>query len=266
MAQRKVKDVELAEEMGAALAHPVLHRPADRQHAGDRHRRHRPGAGGAICRIARHALGKGLVRVGRAPKFALFYRTDDRSSRAPCSSRSPAGARGRGQSRPHQDHRDRPALEDPQPYAWPDGSPLDVRRDRLPEINEAAVERFLDAVTALVTSRGGEVHHRSRGARAGPARPRQPMTPESAPARSPTRSPGSTTPAPASATTSGSASASRSSGSYGEEGGEPLWLWWSEQSDKFDLGTPSTSGSTSPRRPRQPPARSSTSPSMDGTT
>jgi hypothetical protein len=82
-------------------------------------------------------------RIGRAPKRLLVYRAE---SPFPGRKRHPIELLARGQQFvAHAIHPDTG-----QPYAWPEASLLDVPRNRLPAVDEAACHAFLDAASALV--------------------------------------------------------------------------------------------------------------------
>ncbi|GIX11574.1 DUF3987 domain-containing protein [Elioraea sp. Yellowstone] len=82
-------------------------------------------------------------RIGRAPKRLLVYRAE---SAFAGRKRHPIELLARGQQFvAHAIHPDTG-----QPYAWPEASLLDVPRDRLPAVDEAACHAFLDAASALV--------------------------------------------------------------------------------------------------------------------
>jgi hypothetical protein len=82
-------------------------------------------------------------RIGRAPKRLLVYRAE---SPFPGRKRHPIELLARGQQFvAHAIHPDTG-----QPYAWPEASLLDVPRDRLPAVDEAACHAFLDAAWRLL--------------------------------------------------------------------------------------------------------------------
>jgi hypothetical protein len=189
-----------------------------------------PDLAGALERLAVGMLGRGLRRVGQPPKVALLYRATEAFD-----TRSLAFRLG---ARDHlvevlADRRKVTAIalhwKTRKPYAWPDGSPLDVPRRDLPELDVGRAEAFLDAVATVIKGRGGEVTARARPRTA--CGPHGPMSPADAGrlADALARIPNDDLPYPCWIKIG-----LILKHELGEEGGEPLWLWWSSQSAKDD--------------------------------
>ena len=92
-----------------------------------------------------------LVRIGRAPKQLLVYRTE-----TPARKKSVAAGKGKGAHKveilgegnqfiAYGTHPDTA-----QPYVWPEQCPLDVPLHELPLVTEEALVAFLDAVAPLI--------------------------------------------------------------------------------------------------------------------
>jgi hypothetical protein len=97
-----------------------------------------------ITNLATRMIGETPCwRIGRAPKRLLVYRA---ASVFPGRKCHPIELLARGQQ--FVAYAIHPNTG--QPYAWPEASLLDVPRDRLPAVDEAACHAFLEAASALV--------------------------------------------------------------------------------------------------------------------
>jgi hypothetical protein len=115
-----------------------------------------------IADLAARMLGETPCwRIGRAPKRLLVYRAD-----TPFAGRKrhPIELLAHGQQFvAHAIHPDTG-----QPYAWPEASLLDVPRDRLPAVDEAACHAFLEAACALVPAEARPSTLQTENATSGP--------------------------------------------------------------------------------------------------
>src|SRR5262249_16636990 len=117
-----------------------------------------PEAAAAIEELARGRFeehGYFLVRIGRAPKRALLFRTDE-----------PFKKIIRSFSYPNSDPKHPPKIEilcdgqqvvcsgihsvTQKPYSWHGGEPGQIKREDLPYIREADASAFLDDAAALL--------------------------------------------------------------------------------------------------------------------
>jgi hypothetical protein len=113
------------------------------------------------------AQGKVLVRIGRAPKRAVLFRTDSPFTKIARSLTAPDGSGGQkleflGDGQQVVAHGIHPDAK--QPYIWHGGTPWDVPASKLPPITEAEARALLDDAAALLVERFGyrDAHPESR--------------------------------------------------------------------------------------------------------
>jgi hypothetical protein len=105
--------------------------------------------------------GKPLVRIGKAPKRAVLFRTDNPFTKIARSLKAPDGGSAQkleflGDGQQVVAHGMHPDTK--QPYAWCGGTPWEVQASALPLITEAEARALLDDAAALLVARFGYRH------------------------------------------------------------------------------------------------------------